>query len=937
MATNVATLHAKLSADTSDFQSKMKSASKLFGGFGGLFGGAFKLAMAPLRLIGGLIKGLFSPLAAIGKIAAGIGLARIFEAGVSALSRLASHAIDVTGIMQRLGLQIQTMAAREMQKNINAAIDQSITYRQISGATETLVFDVAKLNAALGDQRQMLLDLNPELREALFSGRQYAIVQADIAKKWLGTSDVFEAAAPRARELQLQLQEIALISPYTIATTNTMFRLGTSLGFTTDQSLVMTKGMLDVAAGLGLTNEQSQRLVLNFAQIRSQGKMTQRDIREMSLTGFQMADVFDEMNRTLGLNIKTNKDFNAALASNKFTWEEFINAFASMAEREFGESARRMAFTIDGIKSTFQDVFYTVIPAILGPAAEEFGKFAEEGVEGLLGIVESGVLDEIGEKVAEWTRNAIADIKEWVGWGKVFVGAFKEAGGGIDGLLAGFQAIGDEQESTEAQQKWYGLGDTIAGLITKIGNFKEIVTGFKDFGGTLFGQIVDAFKGIEGAELPSIAEFIPDIDPGAAGVIDAIAQALVGIGSWWSENGPAVLQGIEDLFLIFSTFAQSAGGEFAVSIGGLKDTLVALWTEPEYEALRTTIGTIAGAIGVMAVMGVAAISTLIKTLDALIQIFGRVAQGMGIWASEIGSGLESLTQGDVAGMVSSLTRGAMGLDLAAGGIEMLVTDLPKAAWDDWIGGSQAMLDDMRTVMDEVGTLFSDPAPIPPPKAPPLPYMEPGSTHAFWQQAIVPTEGNLESILAEAAAAWDTEQTAIALQGIGARIPQGIAEGIDQQSGVVRQAAADLAAQIEQTLRDELGIHSPSAVMFDLGEMTSTGFTSGLDEGFTFDYNTYMAGVYDQIAAQQTPTSPSTSLASTAIAASSQAAASSAQATQAMVAATADQSVKLAGITASNQRSNEAVVAEIRRLTDRMEMMMNKLPKNIRDSIVMVSG
>lgn len=69
------------------------------------------------------------------------------------------------------------------------------------------------------------------------------------------------------------------------------------------------------------------------------------------------------------------------------------------------------------------------------------------------------------------------------------------------------------------------------------------------------------------------------------------------------------------------------------------------------------------------------------------------------------------------------------------------------------------------------------------------------------------------------------------ESIGASITRGIANGMKQGMSFVSDSAAELASTIKNTIQKELQIHSPSRVMFKLGEYTIEGFLLGLESLF----------------------------------------------------------------------------------------------------------
>ena len=93
MAQNVATLQAKLTANTGGFISSIKRAQGALTGMGRGFKMLSKAA-SPLKMMGGLLSSLAGGLIRVGKIAAGFILAQVFMAATRALTALVRKAFE---------------------------------------------------------------------------------------------------------------------------------------------------------------------------------------------------------------------------------------------------------------------------------------------------------------------------------------------------------------------------------------------------------------------------------------------------------------------------------------------------------------------------------------------------------------------------------------------------------------------------------------------------------------------------------------------------------------------------------------------------------------------------------------------------------------------------------------------------------------------------
>lgn len=311
-----------------------------------------------MKRVRGQLTGLGSSFRNIRNIAAGILTADIFRAGIRGLQRLASGAIDVTATMQLLGLQIHSLAARELAQSINATKESTA--------------------------------------------------------EWVTAAQVYDQASDSATSMINELKNISLISPYSMQATNDVLRLCLAYGWGSKTSMQMTKSILDMGAGIGASSELLHRLTYNFAQLKMQGKIMFRDFRELGLAGFDLSRVLDELSTQTGVNIKNHLDFNRALKAGKVTWQDLADAFTSMVDKDFGGASKRMMLSLQGIKSNMKDVFLVTIPAILGPTAEYFGEWAEKGITALSSLIEGGELEQMGEDLRVWVENLVENLRDFV-------------------------------------------------------------------------------------------------------------------------------------------------------------------------------------------------------------------------------------------------------------------------------------------------------------------------------------------------------------------------------------------------------------------------------------------------------------------------------------------------------------------------------------------
>lgn len=416
------------------------------------------------------LKGVGGALSSMGKIAGGIITAKIFTKIATGILNLGKQAISSTANLQAMQVGLEGLLAREI---------------AVAGG-------FGSISAAL-----------PE-------------------------------AQKHAKGLMDELARIAIVSPYQLETINNTFKTAMAFGWASDEAKSFTNSVLNVAAGVGASNEQMGRMSYNLAQIKMQGRVTAMDIRQLAMAGFDLTGVLKYVGEQMGVQIDDHKDFNKALDRGKITWQDFITNFEKYADENFGGAAKRMSRTLVGLGSTIKDIFALTVPAILGPAAEIFTDFFGGFLDHLFRIRDSGALEQIGE-------NLKTNVEQWLV-------PFQEFSGRV-GEMFRLMFVGKSIETPHGSFKKMKLDFASA--------FQEAF-GDTNFAGILQGlqPITDAFKGM----MKPIGKIVSEYGPKFVKLFGERAgvqfEKLGGIAEIvFTKIGEFIEQNKEKFGELFSTFA----------------------------------------------------------------------------------------------------------------------------------------------------------------------------------------------------------------------------------------------------------------------------------------------------------------------------------------------------------------------------------------------
>lgn len=393
-----------------------------------------------VQRFGNQASGAFSALT----VAAGTLLAAGIQKLASGIMSIGVNAISATADMQSMQVGMEGLLAREIARGEEATRSYQVV-RSLNAEEQQQVTDLTlkldQMNAKLQEKKQHLWEIQNRWTDeglaAKTAAADIAVYENNIAKTaaaldallgkqgqvntvtekyWINTttiSDAMPQAQERAKALMDELARISILSPYQVENVQNTFKMAMAFGYTADEATKFTKAILNVAAGTGATNEMLDRMAYNFAQVRMQGKVTAVDIRQLAMAGFDLNGVLRSVGEQFGVNIKNHEDFNAAIANGSITWEQFTDGFAKYADMQFGGAAERMSRTLNGLKSTFSDLFKLTLPKIVGPALEEVTGLLSDFLDSLLKIRETGVLDALGKKLGDAVGGIVRNIRDF--------------------------------------------------------------------------------------------------------------------------------------------------------------------------------------------------------------------------------------------------------------------------------------------------------------------------------------------------------------------------------------------------------------------------------------------------------------------------------------------------------------------------------------------
>jgi tape measure domain-containing protein len=284
----------------------------------------------------------------------------------------------------------------------------------INPTTILAAVGLGQLTNMFGGLRDRLREVKSEILGTVDQAQTLAINLKSLAARELvaaGEAENVAEAQDTAREaaagMQAVLEEIGLVSPYENERVRQTFRLAMAYGWASDQAMDLTKANLDMSAALGKSGWEMQRISQNLGQIRSKGKITGREIRDLSGFGIDLAAILRE---ELGVSVD---EFNAGLENGTYTMADFSQAFSDFASRNYAGAAKELAGTIQGLRASFSDLKEVAITKTFKPAIDVLTQGGAELFDFISRIVtESGILEAIGGILQKGAKALVTRLRE---------------------------------------------------------------------------------------------------------------------------------------------------------------------------------------------------------------------------------------------------------------------------------------------------------------------------------------------------------------------------------------------------------------------------------------------------------------------------------------------------------------------------------------------
>lgn len=204
-----------------------------------------------------------------------------------------------------------------------------------------------------------------------------------------------------------ELRKFAEKTPFTISGVFLAAKQLLSVKIATDDLLPTMKSLGDVAAGVSVPLFQ---IVKNFGQIKTQGKLTSRELLDFNRAGIPL---IDELTKVLGVN---ENQISSLVTAGKVSFDDVVQAFKNMSSEGgiFFNLMDKQSKTLGGIFNNIQDNLQNLVIDI--------------GKAGLLGAMKkflNDILSALNINRKELLEGTASVVKTILGFTKDLISLFK--------------------------------------------------------------------------------------------------------------------------------------------------------------------------------------------------------------------------------------------------------------------------------------------------------------------------------------------------------------------------------------------------------------------------------------------------------------------------------------------------------------------------------
>jgi len=255
-----------------------------------------------------------------------------------------------------------------------------------------------------------------------------------------------------------ELTDFAAKTPFTIPGVEKGARMLLAVGFEAEELIPTLKSVGDVAGGLGLGEEGLTRLILNLGQVKTQGKLTGRELRDFAVSGVPL---IDSLATEFGV---TKEEISDMVSKGEIGFDSVMKAFNGMSGEggKFFNLMEAQSKTFLGQMSNIEDSFIK-IARTMGEEFLPIVKVVAQEMQKLIGFFQEHPV------IAKWTAIILGLTTALA----LFIGPLLILVALLPALSAGFALLSGAM--LPITLVIVGIAAAITGIILLIKNWDRVV------------------------------------------------------------------------------------------------------------------------------------------------------------------------------------------------------------------------------------------------------------------------------------------------------------------------------------------------------------------------------------------------------------------------------------------------------------------------------
>ncbi|MGG6437373.1 phage tail tape measure protein [Saccharococcus caldoxylosilyticus] len=490
--------------------------------------------------------------------------------------------------------------------------------------------------------------------------------------------------------------------------------------------------------------------------------------------------------------------------------------------------------------------------------------FGTEAVSGMLAIVEAGpqkldqltkslqnsggASQEAAKKMKDNLKGSLEELQGAFETAQITIGnalapAIEKVAGYIQNLINWFNNL------SPSTQQFIATAAAVAAVLAGIGTAIGVLLAIIGTAASGIGALTAAFGAVSGAIAAAGGAMAVITGPIGIAVAAIVGLTAVGVALWknWDTIKAKAIEIWGSISEWFSTTLESIKQSFSTAWENVKQTTSQVW-ENIKQVTVTVWNAIKSAVLAIIMPFVNGITNLFNGMKSgLQQIFNGLKQFFsGVWQAIknifLGAVLLiiDLVTGDFQGLLNdakaifnnlknALSSIWNGIKSIFSGAVSAIKGFVSAAWSNIQSTTSSVFNGIRSLASSIwnGIKSSISSAVNTARS------AVSGAFSAMRNAVSSIMSGIKSTIVSM---WNSAVSflkGINLYSIGKNIIQGLANGIKAMAGAVYQKAKEIADKVKNTIRNALGIHSPSRVMRDeIGKWIPIGLAEGISKNIS---------------------------------------------------------------------------------------------------------